>query len=42
MFGIAVIFVYWFAAHPQADAFRLPGGDVNVDAHAVHAPPFAP
>lgn len=28
--------------HPQSAAVRLPGRDVNVDAHAEHAPPFAP
>ena len=33
---------YVFAAQPQADASRLPGKDVNVGAHAVQAPPFAP
>ena len=38
-FGIAVMFVYWFAAHPQPAADRLPGRDVKVAAHAAHAPP---
>jgi len=39
---MTVNFVYVFAAQPQADAFRLPGEDVNVDAHAVQGPPFGP
>ena len=35
-------YVYVLAAQPQADTSRLPGKDVNVGAHAVQAPPFAP
>jgi hypothetical protein len=43
MSGILVVkLTKVFAVHPQSDAFRLPGKDVNVDAHAEHAPPFAP
>ena len=42
MFGIGVRVVYAFAAHPQPEAFRLPGKDVKVAAHAVHTPPFGP
>jgi hypothetical protein len=43
MSGILVVkLTKVFAAHPQSDAFRLPGDDVNVDAHAVQGPPFAP
>ncbi len=41
-FEIVTIVLYIFSPHPQADAFRLPGKDVNVDAQAVQLPPFAP
>ena len=37
MVGPKVTDVYLFVSHPQAAADKLPGGDVNVDAHAVHA-----
>jgi hypothetical protein len=42
MFRFTVKFAYVFAAQPQSDALRLPSKDVNVDAHAVQGPPFAP
>ena len=42
MFRSTLAFVYVFAAHPQADAFRLPGKDVKVAAQAVQGPPLIP
>lgn len=42
MFKSALTFVNVFAAHPQPAAVSVPGNDVNVELHAVHAPPFGP
>ena len=42
MVGPKVTDVYLFVSHPQAAADKLPAKDVNVDAHAVQGPPFAP
>ena len=43
MSGILVVaLTNEFDAHPQSAPVRLPGRDVNVDAHVVHAPPFGP
>ena len=42
MVGPKVTDVYLSLSHPHPAAVKLPGKDVNVDAHAVQGPPFAP